>query len=162
MSIREIEAKDFEAIWPIFQEIVEAGETSAYAKGVSKSEATYFWMEMPRKTFVFEKDAKILGAYFLKTNQAGPGSHVCNCFYMVDSLSRGQGVATQMCQHSQVMAVELGYEAIQFNYVTTSNAEAVKLWIKLGFKTVGRIPRACKHNEHKYTDVLIMYKWLEA
>lgn len=162
MSIREAHVSDFDAIWPIFQEVVEVGETSTYSRGVSKSEASHFWLDVPRKSFVYEKSGEILGAYSLKTNQPGPGSHVCNCFYMVASSARGQGIATQMCLHSQQMALELGYEALQFNYVSISNAQAVKLWIKLGFKTVGRIPRACKHHGHKYTDVLIMYKWLKS
>ena len=160
MSIREAYLEDFEAIWPIFHEVVEAGETSAYSKGVTKSEAIKYWMEKPRKTFVYEKDGEVLGTYFIKTNQAGPGSHVCNCSYMVASKSRGHGIATEMCMHSQKTAVELGYKALQFNFVASSNEQAVKLWIKLGFKTVGRIPRAFKHPSNKYTDVLIMYKWL--
>lgn len=161
MSIREAEPKDFESIRNIFQEIVEAGETSAFSQQVSEAEARHFWFEEPEKTYVFEKAGKVLGAYRITTNQAGPGSHVCNCFYMVTASSRGQGVATEMCIHSQQVAVEMGYEAIQFNYVATSNAKAVKLWLKLGFKTVGRIPRACKHAEHNYSDVLIMYKWVK-
>ncbi len=160
MIIREAQENDFEEIWPIFHEVVEAGESSAYSKGVSKAEVRHFWFEVPRKTYVLEKDGEILGCYRVITNQAGPGSHVCNCFYMVSSSARGQGLATQMCIHSQQVAVELGYEAIQFNYVSSSNEMAVKLWIKLGFKTVGRIPKACKHHDHKYSDVLIMYKWL--
>lgn len=161
MTIREARVDDFETIWPIFREVVEAGETNTYSKGISKAEANNFWFEVPRKIYVFEKEGKILGAYQLKTNQVGPGSHVCDCFYMVSSTARGQGLGTDMCIHSQQIAVELGYEAIQFNYVSISNEEAVKLWIKLGFKTVGRIPRACKLHDHKYSDVLIMYKWLK-
>jgi len=161
MSIREARTEDYKSIWPIFHDIVEAGETVAYSKGVTEDEAHHFWMEDPRKTYVFEKEGRILGAYFLQTNQAGPGSHVCNCFYMVAPKERGQGIATEMSLHSQKMAVELGYEAIQFNFVTARNEEAVKLWLKQGFKTVGRIPRACKQHDHKYTDVLIMYKWIK-
>lgn len=161
MNIREARSEDFDSIWSIFHKVVEAGETIAYAKTVSKEDARHYWLEIPRKTFVLEKDGAVTGAYFIKTNQAGPGSHVCNCFYMVDPNARGQGIATKMCQHSQNLALELGYEAIQFNYVATSNEEAVKLWLKLGFKTVGRIPHGLKHHDHFYTDVLIMYKWLK-
>ena len=70
MSIREARTEDYKSIWPIFHDIVEAGETVAHSKGVTEDEAHRFWMQDPRKTYVFEKDGRILGAYFLQTNQA--------------------------------------------------------------------------------------------
>ena len=83
MNIREAIEKDFNAIWPIFYEIVSAGETYAYPQDTTKDEALKIWFNTPRKTYVFEEDNEILGTYYIKTNQAGPGSHVCNCGYMV-------------------------------------------------------------------------------
>lgn len=50
---------------------------------------------------------------------------------------------------------------MQFNFVATSNEGAVRLWTKLGFDTVGRLPKAFKHPSKGYVDALIMYKWLE-
>jgi L-amino acid N-acyltransferase YncA len=161
MHIREAVGCDFGAIWPIFQEIVAAGETYAYSQDTSKEEAERLWMKIPRKTYVVEEEGKILGTYYIKTNQAGPGKHVCNCGYMVCSEARGRGVATFMCEHSQQMAVELGYKAMQFNFVTESNVGAVKLWEKLGFEVVGRLPKAFNHPSKSFVDALVMYKWLE-
>jgi L-amino acid N-acyltransferase YncA len=161
MHIREAVGSDFGAIWPIFQEIVVAGETYAYSQDTSKEEAERLWMKMPRKTYVAEEEGKILGTYYIKTNQAGPGKHVCNCGYMVSSEARGRGVATFMCEHSQQMAVELGYKAMQFNFVAVSNVGAVKLWEKLGFEVVGRLPKAFNHPSKSFVDALVMYKWLE-
>ena len=103
----------------------------------------------------------ILTVYALfKTNQAGPGSHVCNCGYMVSTNARGKGLATSMCEHSQRIAAELGYKAMQFNFVAVTNEGAVRLWKKLGFETVGRLPMAFNHPTHGYVDALVMYKWL--
>ena len=118
------------------------------------------WIEEPRKTYVFEEEGRILGTSFLKTNQAGPGSHVCNCGYMVSSSARGRGLATAMCEHSQKVARALGYKAMQFNFVASSNPGAVRLWGKLGFATVGRLPNAFNHPALGYVDALVMYKWL--
>ena len=161
MHIREATEADFDDIWPIFQEIVAAGETYAYPPNTSKEEAKRLWMQLPRKTFVAEEKGQILGTYFIKTNQAGPGSHVCNCGYMVSSKARGKGLATSMCEHSQRIAVELGYKAMQFNLVVASNEGAVRLWRKLGFETVGRLPGAFNHPTLGFVDALVMYKWLE-
>lgn len=160
MTIREAVKEDFDSIWPIFREVVTAGETYAYAVDTTKEQAFQIWIEAPRKTYVFEEKGRIVGTYFLKTNQAGPGSHVCNCGYMVASTARGRGLATAMCEHSQKVARALGYKAMQFNFVASSNAGAVRLWSKLGFETVGCLPKAFNHPTQGYVDAIVMYKWL--
>lgn len=161
MQIREATANDFEEIWPIFQEIVSAGDTYAYPQNTSKEQAQRLWMVLPRKTFVAEGAGQILGSYYIKTNQTGPGSHVCNCGYMVSSKARNKGIATSMCEHSQKIAIGLGYKSMQFNFVATSNDGAVRLWDKLGFDTIGRLPKAFNHPTLGFIDDLVMYKWLE-
>jgi L-amino acid N-acyltransferase YncA len=160
VNIRAATSDDFEAIWPIFQAVVAAGDTYGYRPDTSKEEAFRLWMESPRQTYVVEVDGRILGTYYLKTNQEGPGAHVCNCGYMVATAARGQGLATLMCEHSQREAIRLGYRAMQFNLVASSNVGAVALWEKLGFAQVGRLPQAFNHPKRGYVDALVMYKWL--
>jgi len=161
MNIREAEKADWDFIWPIFHEIVKAGETYAYESDTTKEQAEKIWLEAPRKTLVFEENGNILGTYYIKTNQVGSGSHVCNCGYMVSSNARGKGLATSMCEHSQKIALELGYKAMQFNFVASSNEGAVRLWNKLGFESVGRLHKAFNHPKNGYVDALVMYKWLQ-
>ena len=161
MYIRAATKEDFEQIWPIFHEIVAVGETYAFPRDTTKEQALKIWMDTPRKTYVLEEDGKILGTYFIKTNQSGPGDHVCNCGYMVPSSARGRGLGTAMCEHSQRIARELGYKAMQFNFVASTNESAVRLWSKLGFATVGRLAKAFHHPSKGYVDALVMYKWLE-
>lgn len=160
MKIREASKSDWQSIWPIFSEIVSAGETYAYDPELSAEQAQKIWLEVPRKVFIFEEAGKVLGTYYLKTNQAGPGNHVCNCGYMVSSTARGKGLATSMCEHSQQIAIDLGYKAMQFNFVASSNEGAIRLWSKLGFDTVGCLPKAFNHPKLGYVDALVMYKWL--
>jgi L-amino acid N-acyltransferase YncA len=162
MTIREATQEDFAEIWPIFNEIVSAGETYAYPRGTTKDEASKIWLTTPRRTFVFTENGNILGTYYLKTNQCGQGNHVCNCGYMVSSKARGRGMATAMCEHSQKIAIQLGYKAMQFNFVASSNVAAIRLWNKLGFQTVGHLPGAFNHPVQGYIDALVMYKWLQA
>lgn len=160
MKIREATQGDFDKIWPIFQEIVSAGETYAYPQDSTKEQALDIWLNTPRKTFVAEENGVILGTYYIKTNQEGPGNHVCNCGYMVSPEARGRGLATSMCEHSQVLAKQLGYKAMQFNFVASSNEGAIRLWTKLGYETVGKLPKAFHHPSKGYIDALVMYKWL--
>ncbi|WP_138381270.1 GNAT family N-acetyltransferase [Luteithermobacter gelatinilyticus] len=160
MHIREAKETDFDAIWPIFHEVVSTGDTYTYPQETTREEAFDIWIKAPRKTFVAEEKGRILGTYYIKTNQPGRASHVCNCGYMVSSSARGRGLATAMCEHSQKVALELGYKAMQFNFVISSNEGAIRLWTKLGFETVGRLPKAFNHPDKGYIDALVMYKWL--
>ena len=160
MNIREVIDGDFDDIWPIFHAIVNKGDTYAYPRDTNKEQAQNLWLEMPLITYVVEKNSVILGTYFIKTNQTGAGEHVCNCGYMVAPDAQGQGLATLMCQHSQRQALELGYKAMQFNFVAASNTGALKLWQKLGFATVGCLPKAFLHPQLGYIDAMVMYKWL--
>lgn len=158
--IREATQDDWPSIWPIFSEVVSAGETYAYDPDTSFEEAKQLWLDTPRKTFVFEENGEILSTYYLKTNQPGPGNHVCNCGYMVSSKARGKGLATLMGEHSKKAALSLGYKAMQFNFVVSTNEVAVRLWQKLGHEIVGRLPKAYKHAQLGYVDVFVMYQWL--
>ena len=161
MEIREAAEHDFDSIWPIFEEIASAGETYAYDRSTTKEEAFKLWMEYPRKTFIVEDNGEILGTYYIATNHSGPGNHVCNCGYMVSSKTRGRGLATAMCEHSQKIAKGLDYKAMQFNFVAASNEGAVRLWEKLGFEIVGRLPNAFNHPNLGFVDALVMYKWFK-
>ena len=158
--IRDALPGDWPAIWPIFKEIVRAGNTYAFTTDTDEPTAEALWMTKPDRTFVFEHDGKILGTYYLKTNQEGPGKHVCNCGYMVSSVARGMGIARQMCEHSQGVAVAMGFNAMQFNFVASSNDVTVALWKKLGFDIVGTLPRAFNHPTLGLVDAFVMYKWL--
>lgn len=160
MRIREAKAQDWPALWPIVRETIRAGQTYGFDPAMDSKAAKNMWLEVPRKTFLVEDDSGILGTYYIKTNQGGPGNHVCNCGYMVTIAARGKGLATMMCEHSQQVALELGYMAMQFNFVASSNEGAVRLWQKLGFSTVGVLPKAFNHPSQGYVDALVMYKWL--
>lgn len=161
MIIREASHDDWTKIWPIFHQVVSNEETYAYEANTSFEEGAQLWMDLPRKTFVAEEEGEIVGTYYIRTNHPGPAKHVCNCGYMVSAKARGMGVASAMCKHSQERALEMGYEAMQFNFVVSSNEVAVRLWHKLGFDTVGRLPRAYKHPQHGHVDVLVMFKTLK-
>ena len=158
--IRDATSRDWPAIWPIFEEIVRSGDTYAYPADTDEPTGESLWMTKPDRTFVFEHDGKILGTYYLKTNQDGPGNHVCNCGYMVSAAARGMGIARHMCEHSQGVAVSMGFSAMQFNFVASSNDVAVGLWKKLGFDVVGTLPRAFNHPTLGLVDAFVMYKWL--
>ena len=162
LIIRPVRDADREALWPILRDVVRPGDTYAIDPDISREDLLATWCEAPAACFVAEAGGEILGTYYIKTNQQGGGSHVCNCGYITAPAARGRGVARAMCEHSQVAAVEMGYTAMQFNFVVASNVGAIALWTKLGFETVGRLPKAFRHPEQGLVDALVMFKALEA
>ena len=161
MIIRQASEQDFDGIWAIFSPIVKGGETYAYAPDTSKEEARDLWLKAPRATYVAAQGEDILGTYYIKANHPSLGAHVCNAGYMVSPKARGKGLGRAMCLHSQTEALKLGFKAMQFNLVVSTNVGAIKLWQELGFATVGALPGAFRHSSKGYVDALVMYKWLE-
>lgn len=159
--IREMTQADFELFWPTFSGIVQARETYAFDPDMNYQQAYALWCQTPQKTFVYEEDGQILASYYIKPNAMGPSNHICNCGYMVSTAARGKGIARQLCLHSQTLALELGFKAMQFNSVVSTNEAAVALWKALGFKIIGTIPAAYRHRTLGYVDSYIMHKLLE-
>jgi len=162
VNITEVCQDDFESVWTLFHEIVSNGETYAFPRDTNKEEAIKIWITNPLKTFVIKEKEEVIGTYFIKANQVGQGKHVCNCGYMVSSKARGKGLATIMCKHSQEIAMDLGFKAMQFNFVASSNMGAIRLWNKHGFETVGCLPKAFNHPTEGFIDAFVMYKWFRS
>jgi ribosomal protein S18 acetylase RimI-like enzyme len=76
---------------------------------------------------------------------------------MVAPAARGQGIGRAMGEHCLSEARRLGFRAMQFNFVVSTNDLAARLWQKLGFKIVGTLPGAFHHPEKGYVDVYIMF-----
>jgi ribosomal protein S18 acetylase RimI-like enzyme len=79
---------------------------------------------------------------------------------MVSASARGLGIGRAMAEHCLSEARRLGFRAMQFNYVISTNTAAIRLWQDLGFKTVGTLPDAFRHPDKGYVDVYVMYRSL--
>lgn len=160
MHIRPAIAADWESIWPIFHEVVAPGDTYALPPDTSSDTARAFWMDPPAVTFVAIDEEAIVGTYLLKPNQPGLGAHVANGAFMVAARSAGRGVGRALGEHALRQARAQGYLAMQFNFVVSTNARAVRLWQSLGFSIIGTLPKAFRHSAHGLTDVYVMHRAL--
>ena len=160
VEIKLAQDEDFEEIWPIIHEVLKKEDTYPYAADTTKAEALQIWMKYPKATYVASSESEILGTYYIKPNQPGLGSHVCNAGYMVASRARGKGIGRAMCKHSLTEARRLGFKAMQYNLVVSTNQGAVKLWQDLGFNIIGTLPKAFNHSEKGLVDAFVMYQWL--
>ena len=160
INTRPATADDVDRIWEVIEPVVVAGDTFALPRDWSRDAALGFWLGVEKRTYVAEIDGQIVGTYFLRTNQLGPGSHVCNCAFVTSSEARGRGVASTMCRHAIEQARTHGFDAMQFNCVVSTNEVALKLWEKLGFEVVGRLPAAFNHPIEGKVDALVMFQTL--
>lgn len=160
LVVREIGANEFGLLWPIFREVVAAGDTYSYPPDIGLEDARRLWTSGDARCFVAELDGACVGGYLLHANQPGLGNHVANAGYMVSPAMRGRGIAGAMCEHSLARAREAGFAAMQFNFVASSNEVAVRLWQKHGFTIVGRVPKAFRHARLGPVDVFVMHRFL--
>jgi ribosomal protein S18 acetylase RimI-like enzyme len=160
MLIRPAGEADRDGIWSIIGPVIAAGETYALDRSMGRDAALDYWLEADRETFVAEEDGHLVGTYYIRANQAGGGSHVCNCGYMTAAEATGRGVARQMHAHSLDIARARGFSAMQFNFVISSNTRAVRLWQSVGFDVVGRLPLAFRSPSLGLVDALVMYRSL--
>lgn len=150
---------DWDELWPVWHSIVAAGDTYTYDPSTTKDEARRQWLGAARaEVWVARLHDSAVGLYKIAPNQDGPGSHIVNGSYMVSPTSRGNGVGRAMVEHSLARAAELGYRGMQFNAVAATNVNAIGLYERLGFRTVGVVPDGFHHPEQGFVDLLVMFR----
>jgi ribosomal protein S18 acetylase RimI-like enzyme len=164
--IREAKAEAdwLTGIWPIFQEVVRAGDTFAFSPNADEPAARERWM-LPAPAGVFvavdKSDGTILGSSYVKANQPGLGGHIANAAFMVAPAASGRGVGRALAEHAIEWAQEAKFSAMQFNFVVSTNTRAIELWKNLGFSIVGTIPRAFQHQGlGRKVDAFVMHCFL--
>ncbi|KAB2845856.1 MAG: GNAT family N-acetyltransferase [Melioribacteraceae bacterium] len=160
MQFRKAYKSDFENIFPMLKEVFDKGDTYVFPENLSRKEIYEIWMIKNQHVYVAVDEGKILGTYYLKPNQPGRGSHVCNAGYIVSSEARGKGLGKAMCRHSIEEAKKLGYGAMQFNIVVSTNKGAIKVWKKCGFKIVATLQKVFNHKEFGLVDAFVMFREL--
>jgi len=160
IEIRKATEPDFDSIWMIFKQVVAAGDTYVFSLDTSKREARGHWMSDSVHTYVACEENAILGTYIIRQNQPGLGSHVANAAFMVDPAAQGRGIGRLLGEHAIAQARDLGFEAMQFNFVVSTNTGAIALWEKLGFQIVGRLPKAFRHKQLGLVDAYVMHRFL--
>lgn len=160
MTIRPATPSDEDDIWSIFQTVVSPGDTYVFDPRTPREEALGYWLHTGTHTYVAEIDGQVVGTYILKPNQPALGSHVANAAFMVSPTTRGSGIGRAMGEHCLNEARRIGFRAMQFNFVVSTNEAAVRLWRKLGFEIVGTLPEAFRHSQLGFVDAYVMFRRL--
>ena len=171
LKIRLAQDSDHDAIWEIFHQVVAPGDTYAIDPQISRDDALAYWFRADTHTYVAELDrlnrsslrpeSPIVGTYILRPNQSGDGAHVANAAFMVGQRARGEGIGRAMAEHCLNEARRLGFRAMQFNFVVSTNESAIRLWKDLDFEIVGTLPAAFRHPKKGHVDAYVMFRSLE-
>jgi L-amino acid N-acyltransferase YncA len=160
VKIRRATAADADGIWRIFQAVVAAGDTYSFTADTTEREAVAYFLGPGITSFVAEDDGRVIGMYKLIPNRIGRGSHVSNASFMVDPSEHGKGAGRALGEHCLDEARRQGYDAMQFNFVVSTNTAGVSLWKKLGFEIVGTLPKAFDHATMGKVDAYVMHRFL--
>ena len=162
MRIREATPEDWPAIWPIFREIVAAGETYAWERDMPEAEARGMWFAPPpdRVIVSVEDDGRVTGTAKMGANRGGGGAHVATASFMVEPARAGRGTGRALGEEVIAWARREGFRLIQFNAVVESNTRAVELWRSLGFELMGTLPEGFRRPDGAYVGLHSMFRVL--
>jgi GNAT superfamily N-acetyltransferase len=162
VHVRDARADDWAAIWPFLRVVISAGETFTWDRDTDEPTARRLWMrEPPGVTLVAaDTDGTVLGTAEMHPNYGGPGRHIANAGFIVDPAHGGRRVGRALGEHVVERARRDGYEAMVFNAVVETNANAVALWRSLGFDVLATIPRAFDHPTQGKVGLLVMHLML--
>jgi L-amino acid N-acyltransferase YncA len=144
-------------VWALLEPVFRAGETFPHDPAISEAEAQLAWVEQSQAVMVAVDPAgAVVGTYYLRPNSLALGAHVANAGYLVAEHCRRQGIGSRLCQHSLQAARRLGFRAMQFNLVVSTNTAGIRCWRRNGFQIVGTLPEGFRHKQLGYVDALVM------
>jgi ribosomal protein S18 acetylase RimI-like enzyme len=147
LQIRPYEAADWPAVWALLEPVFRAGETFPHDPAITEAEAQLAWVEQTQ-------------AVMVAVDPAALGAHVANAGYVVAEGARRRGIGSLLCQHSLQAARRLGFRAMQFNLVVSTNTAGIRCWQRNGFQVVSTLPGAFRHKQLGYVDALVMIQGL--
>jgi ribosomal protein S18 acetylase RimI-like enzyme len=159
--IRPMTEGDFDAVWSIFHAVVALGDSYVFAAETPRHAAIAYFFGPGIISRVSERDGRVVGMYKLVPNRIDRGSHVANASFMVAPAASGRGVGRELGEHCLREAKRAGFDAMQFNFVVSTNTAAVSLWQKLGFEIVGTLPRVFRHATLGLVDAYVMHRALD-
>lgn len=159
--VTEQQAADWPEVWAILEPVFREGRTYPLPCDVNESDAKLYWIKTDGFNGVARDDGGVVvGAYYLRPDQGGPGSHICNAGYVIAEAARGRKLATPLCLQSQTQAKAMGFEAMIFNLVVSTNEAGVKAWLRAGMEIIGTKPKAFRLPDGEPADAHIMWKGL--
>ena len=158
IEVRAYTDDDIEAMVTIWNQVVADGVAFPQEECLTPEMGTAFFAEQTYCGVAEDTDTgRIYGMYILHPNNVGRCGHICNTSYAVKDGVRGRHIGEQLVRHSMAQGKTLGYRILQFNAVVATNASALHLYRRLGFKQLGVIPGGFLMPDGHYEDIIPHY-----
>ena len=158
IEIRQYQTHDAAAAAAIWNEVVRGGVAFPQREELTEENADSFFRSQSFTGLAEDAETgEIVGLYILHPNNVGRCGHICNTSYAVKDGVRGRHIGEQLVRHSMAQGKTLGYRILQFNAVVATNASALHLYRRLGFKQLGVIPGGFLMPDRHYEDIIPHY-----
>ncbi len=160
VKLDRFQVADKMALYEIFKEIVETGQTYPQEKLERMEDFEAYFLSHDAFTVRSESGEPIAG-FYVKPNFPGRSSHVCNAGFVVQKEWRNEGIGAFMTKLYLRIARDLGYKGSFFNLVYVTNENAISVYERFGFKVTGVVPKAGRLKDLGYVDAKQLYFDLE-
>lgn len=160
VTIREYAPGDLPGMAEVWNEVVRDGVAFPQLDELTPEAAAAFFASQDFSAVAVE-DGRVLGLYILHPNNVGRCGHQCNASYAVASAARGKGAGEALVRHCLETAKALGYRLLIFNAVVASNTRAIRLYERLGFERIGRVPGGFLLKDGSWSDTILFYRRLD-
>lgn len=157
--VRKYEPEDLPAMTAVWNQVVRAGNAFPQEDCLTMESGADFFAQQSYCGVAVRGDG-IVGLYILHPNNVGRCGHIANASYAVAETARGCGVGEKLVRDCLTRAKALGFRVLQFNAVVASNLPAIRLYEKLGFVRLGRIPGGFRDGSGTYQDIIPFYHTL--
>jgi RimJ/RimL family protein N-acetyltransferase len=158
------DASDVEPLRRLYLVIVQEGTSYPHDRIPGEEEFLDYWFRGKSTVAAYLQDdgqsEGMIGAFYLKPNWPGRAKQVANAGFIVAPAWRNRGLGWLLGATMLEYAKGLGYRSVIFNLVFSQNQQARRLWQKLGFAEIGRIPGAVRNDDGTFQDALIMFRSL--
>jgi len=120
--------------WNIFHAVVASGDTYVFDPRMPREQALAYWLRSDTHTYVADSEARWWAPISFKPNNRllAPTSRTPASWS--SPTARRLGVGRRMGEHSLAEARRLGFRAMQFNLVVSTNEGAVRRGSSLAFR----------------------------
>ena len=145
------------AIWQLLNQVLDQGNAYPQYGPMDYNDFEDYYLS--HNAYILSTaDGEVVGSVYIKPNFPGRSSHICNGGFLISPLFRNLGACTILAKQFEILAKDLGYSAIFFNLVFSTNLISIRIWENLGYRKIGIIPKAANLKDFGYTDALQYYK----
>ncbi|MCR5833477.1 MAG: GNAT family N-acetyltransferase [Selenomonadaceae bacterium] len=152
--VRAYTAADVQPAIEIWNEIVREGIAFPQEDELNAVTGDKFFSEQTFTGVAVDDSGEVVALYILHPNNVGRCAHIANASYAVRSNLRGKHIGEIIVKDCINRARDFGFGILQFNAVVATNIHARHLYLRLGFKELGVIPKGFRMPDGSFADII--------